>query len=90
MLEALVYNRLYEVGYNISFVKDLIICWTTKVTAEAVLRRERSCPLSRKQRTTKVTAEAVLRQIFFHNYIFFLFLTTKVTAEAVLRHHPHR
>ena len=39
MLEALVYNRLYEVGYNISFVKDLIICWTTKVTAEAVLRR---------------------------------------------------
>ena len=38
MLEALVYNRLYEVGYNISFVKDLIICWTTKVTAEAVLR----------------------------------------------------
>ena len=42
MLEALVYNRLYEVGYNISFVKDLIICWTTKVTAEAVLRLE-SC-----------------------------------------------
>ena len=40
MLEALVYNRLYEVGYNISFVKDLIICWTTKVTAEAVLRPE--------------------------------------------------
>ena len=39
MLEALVYNRLYEVGYNISFVKDLIICWTTKVTAEAVLRQ---------------------------------------------------
>lgn len=38
MLEALVYNRLYEVGYNISFVKDLIICWTTKVTAEAVFR----------------------------------------------------
>ena len=43
MLEALVYNRLYEVGYNISFVKDLIICWTTKVTAEAVLRHTGIC-----------------------------------------------
>ena len=61
MLEALVYNRLYEVGYNISFVKDLIICWTTKVTAEAVLRRVTLGTNFFEIWTTKVTAEAVLR-----------------------------